>query len=319
MRRMDRYQETKEETSTNGLRAERNETLYENIGHNAKFTNFTDVRDVNAVSLDSAKKNSRTREGYHQIKEFGAVIDTTPKVKKELEEFNYLYQDHENKVYDINSVLEDAKKNRVEKDALEEKRKLKNTNYNILASLNPEELEKYRNEKKNRNNKPNPEELKGLINTITSKTLAGEIDKATSVNLLSDLMATSMHDTLPSQLKELSDEKTDKEEVKKDVSEKSDDNKKEEISTEDKLDLSKEIIDTEAIKKAEEVKKDTTNDLIKDMDQSFYTKSMDLSDKDFEIEGEEEVQKTPAVVRIILILLLFAVIGVGVYIVVTGI
>ena len=34
-----------------------------------------------------------------------------------------------------------------EKDQLEEKRKLKNTNYNILADLNPEELEKYKERK----------------------------------------------------------------------------------------------------------------------------------------------------------------------------
>jgi len=79
------------------------------------------------------------------------VKDITPKVKKELDEFNYLYQDHENRVYDINSVLKNSKENRKEKDALEEKRNLKNTNYNILASLNQDELEKYRNEKKQKN------------------------------------------------------------------------------------------------------------------------------------------------------------------------
>ena len=49
---------------------------------------------------------------------------------------DYVIPYENNKVYDINSVLEEARKNRKEKDELEEKRKLKNTSYNILADLN---------------------------------------------------------------------------------------------------------------------------------------------------------------------------------------
>src|SRR5699024_4138565 len=122
----------------------------------------------------------------------------------------YIYQDHENKVYDINSVLAEAKKNRVQKDELEAKRKLKNTNYNILASLNPEELEKYRKEKVERT-RPDTDGIRNLIDTITSKTLAGEIDQATSVDLLSDLMATNIMDRVekpvPDEKEEVKEEK----------------------------------------------------------------------------------------------------------------
>ena len=50
-------------------------------------------------------------------------------------------------MYDINNVLEEARKNRQEKDDLEEKRKLKNQSYNILSNLNKEELEKCRQER----------------------------------------------------------------------------------------------------------------------------------------------------------------------------
>ena len=165
--RMDRYrQEDELETER---RSRKNQELYENIGKNTKYTNFTDVTNANAFDIGDAKKKYQTREGYHKMKEYGEVI-SEPKVKRELDDFNYLYQDHENKIYDINSVIAEAKKNRVEKDALEEKRKLKNTNYNILASLNPEELEKYRKEKIERN-RPDEGELRDLIDTITSKTL----------------------------------------------------------------------------------------------------------------------------------------------------
>ena len=147
---MDRYNTNlKDAGYTRGSRQTRNSELYNNIGNNTKYTNFTDVSQLNAISLDDAKKNYRTREGYQTIKEYGNV-ERRPKVAKELDEFNYLYQDHENRVYDINSVLAKAKENRKEKDALEEKRKLKNTNYNILANLNPEELKRYREEKNNR-------------------------------------------------------------------------------------------------------------------------------------------------------------------------
>ena len=133
--RMERYE--KEEQGQTARRSNKNQELYENIGRNTKYTNFTDVTNANAFDLGTAQKNYRTREGYHQIKEYNDFVPE-PKVKKELDEFNYLYQDHENKVYDINSVIAEAKKNRIKKDEMEAKRKLKNTNYNILASLNPE-------------------------------------------------------------------------------------------------------------------------------------------------------------------------------------
>ena len=122
------------------------------------------------------------------MKKYGGVENQ--KVKKDLEEFNHIYNKHENRVYDINNVLEEARKNR-EEDTLEEKRKLKNTSYNILASLNKEELEKFRQEKRERLFKDD-DELRDLIDTIASKTLAGEIEAAS--DLLSDLMATSIID-----------------------------------------------------------------------------------------------------------------------------
>lgn len=281
--RMDRYNTNlKDAGYTRGSRQTRNSELYNNIGNNTKYTNFTDVSQLNAISLDDAKKNYRTREGYQTIKEYGNV-ERRPKVAKELDEFNYLYQDHENRVYDINSVLAKAKENRKEKDALEEKRKLKNTNYNILANLNPEELKRYREEKNNRN-KPDEDQLRDLINTITSKTLAGEISKEASVDLLSDLMATNVKDR---------------------------------IEPEEKMNLSKEIIDHESLKKIQQAKEqakedNTKNQELKDMDQSFYTKSMDLSDKDFDFEDIEE-KKIPVIIKILLILILVALIVVGAY------
>ena len=178
MRRMDRYNDTSDVPKL--TRSDKNQELYDSIGSNTRYTSFSDVTNSNAIDI-TTKKNSNTREGYHQMKEYQDVVPT-PRVKKELEEFKSLYQDRENKVYDINNVLEEARKNRTEKDELEEKRKLKNSSYNILSSLNKEELEKYRKEKKDKVIHPNDDELRELIDTITSKTLAGDIQAASSFN-----------------------------------------------------------------------------------------------------------------------------------------
>lgn len=294
--RMDRYKDI-ENTDNLSSRSNKNQDLYKNIGSNTKYTNFTDVSKVDAISLDNAKKNSRTREGYKTIREYGN-IDKRPKSQKDLDEFNYLYHDYENRVYDINSVIEKAKQNRTEKDSLEEKRKLKNTNYNILASLNKEELERYKKSKVERN-KPEENELRTLIDTITSKTLAGEISKETGVDLLSDLMATNMMDKVDSNKKENSE--LEKSHVD--------------------IDLSKEILDKDSINeinKAKNMNLETEDDLMKGLDKSFYTKSMDLSDKDFDFSDGSYIEdkKIPVAIKILLIIVLLVIMAVGIYYVV---
>lgn len=298
--RMERYE--KEEQGQTARRSNKNQELYENIGRNTKYTNFTDVTNANAFDLGTAQKNYCTREGYHQIKEYNDFVPE-PKVKKELDEFNYLYQDHENKVYDINSVIAEAKKNRIKKDEMEAKRKLKNTNYNILASLNPEELEKYRKEKVERT-KPDEEELRELIDTITSKTLAGEIDQRTSVDLLSDLMATNMMDRV--EMPQKDEEESPEDEIENEPED------TEEI--EEKLSLSKEILDKDQIDKVNKLKEEKGSGSIMDeSDTDFYTRSMDLSDKDFEMDDEFKEKKMPLAIKIILIILVIAVIAVAGY------
>lgn len=292
--RMERYE--KQENTLTSRRSSKNQELYENIGRNTKYTNFTDVTNANAFDLGTAQKNYRTREGYHQMKEYNDFKPET-KVKKELEDFNYIYQDHENKVYDINSVLAEAKKNRIQKDELEAKRKLKNTDYNILASLNPEELEKYRKEKVEKT-KPDTGGLRDLIDTITSKTLAGEIDQATSVDLLSDLMATNIMDRV-----EIEGSKKEEDELEKE----------EEI--EERLALSKEILDKEQLEEVNKLKdqKREKNSIMASSDTDFYTRSMDLSEEDFELDEEFKEKKLPLAIKIILIILVLAIIAIAGY------
>ena len=281
--RMERYDSNNVDNKVYS-RTNKNTSLYQNVGNNSKYTNFTDVSNINAYEINTSNPNYRTREGYHKIKEYNDFIKT-PKVKKELDEFNYLYQDHENKIYDINRVLEEAKKNRIEKDELEQKRKLKNTNYNILADLNPDEVKKYK-EQKNKVQRASDDEIRELIDTITSKTLAGEISKSTGVDLLSDLMATNVID------------KVDNSNLNTDID----------------ISLSKEILDKESIEKANLSRGEINeNSIMNNADSDFYTRSMDLSDKDFEMDDEFVDKKVPIIIKIILAFILLAVIGVSVY------
>ncbi len=292
--RMDRY---KDENPKTYSRSNKNKELYQNLGNNTRYTSITDVTSVNAIDIESAKSRANTREGYHQIKEFNQNIQPVPRVKKELEDFNNLYKTRENRIYDVNRVLEEARKNRTEALEQEEKRKLKDSSYNIITSLNKEELEKYRKEKLNKVYRPDDDEIKELINTITSKTLAGEIDQATSVNLLSDLMATNILDKV---------EKPEPEE---------DEEKEEEKDKTQELSLNKEQLEKVNVQasKLEENTEETVDEKLKDADTDFYTRSMDLSDKDFEMDDEFKEKSMPVVLKIILTLIVIAVLGASAY------
>ncbi len=280
--RMDRY---KSNDINNITRSSKNKNLYTSLDNTARYTTITDVRNSNAIVLTEEEKKVKTRESYHKTKDFEELdlVEYKP-IKKELDDFNYLYRDRENRVYDINTAIEEAKKNRpqAEKDV---NLKLENAKY----FLTKEEIEKYR-KIKNKEIPPDKEKesVKELINTITSKTLRGELDQKTSVDLLSDLMATDNDDRIESQ--------------------------KQESNTE--------IVDEKLLQKVQEQKdnyKTLTNEkaLLKDMDQSFYTRSMDLSDKDFELDNDfKEEKKVPFILKFFLFLLLLVLISILIYFIV---
>ena len=72
MGRMDRY----DNSHKPGVRSrtEKNHDLYTDLGNLEKYTMLTDVSKIEAVELNAAKKNYRTREGYHQIKDYDLNI-----------------------------------------------------------------------------------------------------------------------------------------------------------------------------------------------------------------------------------------------------
>lgn len=297
---MQRYDEVSETPKVS--RRQLNQELYNRLNDNSSVTTYTDINKANQYVLDAASKNYRTREGYQKLKEYGDLVPK-PKVKKELDDFTSLYKETENKVYDINSVIEEAKRNR--KTTEEElKRKLKN--YNILSNISDEKIEEY---KKNRKKvvRANEDEIKEIINTITTKAINGEIDQETSVNLLSDLMATQQLDMVEGI--DLSEE--NKEEIIKKNEDKFDSINT--LSSEDIKEVEEKKIEDD-LKDKEYQEKNQSKNIFKDMDQSFYTRSMDLSDKDFDIDNDEEkVKKKHPILKFFIILIIMAIIGVLVY------
>ena len=328
MRRMDRYRD--EDTTEKLSRSNKNKDLYQNVGTNTRYTNITDVTNANAIDITNTTSEYKTREDYQKMKKYGGV--ETPKVKRDLEEFNHIYNKHENRVYDINNVLEEARKNR-EEDSLEEKRKLKNTSYNILASLNKEELEKFRQEKRDRLFKDD-EELRDLIDTIASKTLAGELEAAS--DLLSDLMATSIIDkkALKETIEETEDNDEDGEDsiiiekeeimITTEPSKDDEDDEVEEENEDDELSLSQKILDKDQIEdlkryqeqlaQAEDTTEEETEPKTEvEKDETFYTRSMDLSEEDFDLDSEFNNKKTPTFVKVLIIIILLVAIAISVY------
>ena len=294
--RMDRYSNNTNVDLSNS-RSKKNKELYNSIGSNTRYTTFTNVRDANKIELGRNVDNVNTRENYQRVKEFYGY-SKEPKMKQELEEFDHWYQDKDNKVYDINSVIDEAKKNR-EDSSREALKKLDNDEYNILSDMNKEELKKYLEERKN-STKPDKEELKELINTITSKTLCGELDQKTSVDLLSDLMATQVQD------------KVDMDEIRQ---------REEKNKCDETMHLDNSVnLALEAQKLEEKIernrKEGKSSKIFGDMDDDFYTRSMDISDKDFDMDDDLAIEMkkgVPVFVKIILVFILLLLVGVLVF------
>lgn len=260
--RLDRYSDNNK-TKENISRLSKNKHLYDDLNNKIGFEELVNFDTQTRIELTSLNSNRKNRESYHQLKDYQNLI--SDKVREQ----NVPVEEEEEKVFDINSILEEARKNRTDTDELEKKRKLKDEEYNILADLNKKYLSKEKEETK----KDEYEGLEELINTITSKTLINDIKKEEEkeeTDLLSDLVATSV-DLQVKTPEEYEKTGTSAVITKIKVDEDCDENKDE-----------------------------------KEIDDSFYTKSMDLSELDFEelVEGKSSIKKGILIALIVIILLI---------------
>ena len=188
-KRSDRYRETSEpiEVERNS-RVKKNHVLYDEINSKIGFEEITSFNSDNQINLSSLDMGNLKRSDYQRVKDYKDLLNSKEDVDDQVKEEVAIPK----KNYDINKVLEEAKKNR-EIDELEGKRSLKGED-NVLNNLNKKYLhQKGFTEEDN-------EKLKELIDTITSKTLVDDVRDEEEKELLSELLATTIDVQLESEL-----------------------------------------------------------------------------------------------------------------------
>ena len=176
--RMEKYYD--EENNNIALRQRKNERLYENI-------NDYEVDDykieANATVLDNNAKNI-------DVEKIKKILDT--KYNKQPKRRSIVVDEHyeepdisldETREYDINAILERARSEKEVDYEKERLKKIRDTQYDILNSLDIEGEEKEEAEEHN--------ELMDLINTITAKELevksTKKADELDPLDILTDL------------------------------------------------------------------------------------------------------------------------------------
>ena len=226
--RKDRYVDENWEKVSKS-RVAKNAILYDEINSKIGSDEIPTYESNDEINLSSLDMSNLNRSDYQKVKNFKELIDD-PNSNEEVVN----KEEVKPKSYDINKVLEEAKKNR-EMDALEEKRSLKEEDYNILNNLNKKYLhQKGFTEEDN-------EELKELIDTITSKTMVDDIEDENEKELLSELLATTIDIKLENELSETQIEKlAEEKENEEDLNTNSFYSKSLELSKDDMIDDPKE-------------------------------------------------------------------------------
>lgn len=277
-KRSERHLTSEEQEPKITSRADKNKYLYDEINNKIGFEEIINLDNKTKIDLSSINTTPKSRRDYQQIKDYPMIAPTKAE-QNLLEEVKQ--EKKEEKVYDINAVLEEAKKKRTEEaGSLENRRKLQNEEYNVLANLN----KKYIDKKEKLNEELEKEGLEELINTITSNSLANEAKEKLEENdsleeekeddgkdLMSDLMATNAN-----------------------------------LNVKIEEGMIKDLINEEENEEDPDNIVDENGKLVN----SFYTRSMDLSEQDFEIKEEIEEENRAKrkililVVSIILVLLI---------------
>lgn len=261
MSRMEKY----ENLNKVSKRTSKNVELYQDLKDYTSMKEEIIVDEIPLVEVDLSKEKKKRVIKNQDIVNKNSLIS--------------IYKT-ENKEYDINKVIDYAKKNRVVKDELEEKRNLDKDEYNITKNIDLKKIDEFKESKKKEVlNDVEKEELKELIHTIYSNNLKEEIkkeeEKLEDKDLFSDLMASNDETIIDEHLagKMIEEEKK--------------------------------ILDAASL----------TGEL-KNIDDSFFSKSLELNRKDFDdidtsFVEEKNTKKTIIIIIITIILLL--VIGIIVY------
>ncbi len=280
--RMDRYDS---ENIDVGSRTNKNQQLYKELYSNKTYTEFTDTVGDNVVEINNANINTtNTRSNFRKTRLYYGN-ENNELDSSNLRKINSLYKDIlnndiENKSYDINDIMEDAKRNRQDEDEEDKQKKIKSAEYSILNDLSKEKIKQFQDKKQKGITREEEENLEDLINTITSNSLRKKIDN----QLLSDLLPEEGEKTSTRLLEELAEG----------IPDEIDDDTKEQM--------------------------DDTEDLSKGIDRSFFTRSMDLRKEDLILDDQDEEiddsfkEKSGVLKKIVIALLIIAILAIIGYI-----
>ena len=173
------YGHSAKSTKTNS-RSKRNKDLYSEIFTYGNYSNISSVTNIgknNEIDLEKVKELLRNQE---KQKRSNRRKDNNYEMTKPIPTIKT--EDLSEKNYDIRDILKEAKERQKPDD---KERSLKNTQYNILKDIDlSKEI------KKEDYFKSEDDELKELINTITSTSMLNKINDAElAADLLSDLKA----------------------------------------------------------------------------------------------------------------------------------
>lgn len=204
--RMDKYYENNELMES---RTKRNERLYQEISQN-------DLEDINLSSNAHVIGDNENNIDINKIKELlEKKYYEAPKKSNVLQmpadSSMDMIEDETTKEYDINAILEKARSDKEVDYERERLKKIHDTQYDILKSL---DVEKESSENKVTSDKEN---LMQLIHTITEKEMTRELNP---LDILTDLKGnenTVVLDGISKDIKSQDLKNTVKEEVKKEV------------------------------------------------------------------------------------------------------
>jgi len=204
--RMDKYYETQKFV---GSRTKKNERLYKEINDsdldNVNITSNAHVIGDNDSSIDINKIKELLEKKYYDEPKKANTFRIQESSVEEIED------NEETKEYDINAILAKAK---VDKEVDYERERLKkvhDTQYDILKSL---DIDKEKNSSKVTSNK---EDLMQLINTIAEKEKTREMDPLDILTELKGSENTVVLDGLKNEIPKEEIKETVKEEVKKEM------------------------------------------------------------------------------------------------------
>ena len=115
-------------------RTTKNENLYSQISD--MNIDYVDIDIDNAVELDPSKSGRTSREDFQKQRELNKILPRNSEKEEYMQEH---IEPKEDRVYDINEILSMARKNQLFEDS--EKKRLINTEYNILTKLDVGQLE----------------------------------------------------------------------------------------------------------------------------------------------------------------------------------